>query len=254
MHTSNPALSARTFAAEHRHAHRHLMTVNGAVAKTGILTGLLVAAGTVAWIATHPEGGSQPADRSLAMLFVLGGGLGGFLVALVTCFVPRISPFTAPVYAILEGLFLGTISGLVNEKYSGIALQAGLLTAGILGLMLMAYVTGVLRATPLFTKVVVLATLGLCLFYLGTWLVRLFVGPTALDAVYGNGIYGIGFSVLVVGLAALNLILDFDTIEAGARAGAPKYMEWYAAFGLLVTLVWLYLELLRLLAKIRSND
>jgi len=252
MRTANPALAGRVFQAEAAADPRaSVMTVNGAVAKTGILAILAVIAGGLAWSLVHPTEGSMTYDPTYRLLFGMGAPIAGFLVALVTCFAPRVAPATAPVYAALEGLFLGTVSSFFDARYQGIVLQAAMLTTGTLLVMLLAYGSGLVRATRGFTLAVTAATGAVCLVYLAAFVLGFF-GVNL--GIFSAGPIGIGFSLVVVVIAALNLVLDFDVIETGARYGAPKYMEWYAAFGLMVTLVWLYLEVLRLLAKLRSND
>lgn len=252
MPTSNPALSGRIFESEALSAPRsNVMTVNGAAVKTGVLAVLAVLAGGLAWSLVHPESGSHAYDPTYRMLFGIGAPLGAFVFAIVTCFAPKASPVTAPIYATLEGLFLGTVSSFFAVKYQGIVLQAGLLTTGTLLVMLVAYASGMIRATQKFWLGVTAATGAVCLTYLAAFVLGMF-GVNL--GIFSAGPIGIGFSVVVVVIAALNLVLDFDVIESGARAGAPKYMEWYAAFGLMVTLVWLYLEILRLLAKLRSSN
>jgi len=226
------------------------MTVGGAAAKSAILTAVLVGAGAVSWTLTR--GGTSADEQFYLMLFGAGAPIAGFLVALVTIFVPRFSPVTAPLYAVLEGLFLGAVSRFVNEKYAGIVIEAAALTAGVLGAMAVLYATRWIVVTEKFRTGIIAATFGVCLAYLGAFLLNLFGVP--FPYIHDSGAISIGFSLVVVVIAALNLVLDFDLIERGARAGAPKYMEWYAAFGLLVTLVWLYLEILRLLAKLRGRD
>jgi len=246
---SNPALTATTFRAVGRaESADAAMTLNGTLVKTGILTLLLVVAGAVGWQAVR-------ADDGLWVPMFLGGCLGGLAVALLTVFVPRLAPWTAPLYAALEGLALGVLSAVTEGLFGGIVFQAVALTVGVLGVMLLLYLTRVIRPTRRFAITVVSATGAVCLFYLAALVLALFgVGVSFInEMLYGNGELGIGFSLLIVGLAALNLILDFGLIEAGVAAGAPRYMEWYGAFSLLVTLVWLYLEILRLLAKLRSR-
>jgi len=182
------------------------------------------------------------------------GGIGGFIVALVTIFKKEWSPITAPIYALLEGLVLGGISAMFELRYPGIPMQAVGLTFGTLFVLLMAYHSGLISATEKFKLGVMAATGGIAVFYLVQFVLGFFGARFA--AINGSGLLGIGFSVVVVIVAALNLILDFDFIESGVQAGAPgapKYMEWYGAFGLIVTLIWLYLEILRLLAKFSSR-
>jgi uncharacterized YccA/Bax inhibitor family protein len=244
MKTSNPALGSNTFRLPYTGVGE-TMTINGAVNKTGIL--LLCAIVTAAWswnrFVLAPEAVGLP---------LMIGGIGGFIVALVTIFKKEWSPVTAPLYALLEGLVLGSISAMYEARFHGIAIQAVGLTFGTLFALLLAYRAGVIRATEKFKLGVIAATGGIMLFYL-VELVLGFFG-VHFTSINGSGAIGIGFSVVVVIVAALNLVLDFDFIENGARSGVPKYMEWYAAFGLMVTLVWLYLEILRLLSKINSRE
>jgi len=255
MRTANPALNERAFerAATYDAQATQTMTVQGAVNKTLILLFLAFAAATFTWTRFF-EAGAQA-----AMPWLFGGLIGGLVLAMVTIFKPTAAPITAPLYALAEGLFLGAVSAWFEEMFahqlggSSIVIQAVGLTFGVLLVMLVAYTTGILRATPAFTRGVVAATGAVFLLYLVTWVLGMF-GVTALGFIHGGGAIGIGFSLFVVGLAAFNLILDFDLIEQGARQGAPKSMEWYGAFGLMVTLVWLYLEILKLLAKLRGRD
>jgi uncharacterized YccA/Bax inhibitor family protein len=183
---------------------------------------------------------------------MIGGIFGGFIVALVTIFRPNWAAITAPIYALLEGLALGGISAMFERTYPGVAIQAVGLTFGTLFVMLLAYKTGMIRATQGFKLGVIAATGGIALLYL----VEMVLGGffhIQVPAINGSGAVGIGFSLFVVIIAALNLVLDFDMIETGVQGGAPKYMEWYGAFGLMVTLIWLYLEILRLLGKMRRR-
>jgi len=172
---------------------------------------------------------------------------------MVTAFKPEWSPFTSPVYALLEGLFLGGISAIFEGLYPGIVMQAVGCTFGTMFCLLAAYRSGLIRATENFKLMVISATGGIALLYLVSMGLRLFTSYS-IPFIHEGGIWGIAFSLFVVAIAALNLVLDFDFIEKGVEAGAPKYMEWYAAFGLMVTLVWLYLEILKLLAKMRGRD
>ncbi|QEL17358.1 Bax inhibitor-1/YccA family protein [Limnoglobus roseus] len=257
MRTANPALNDRAFYTESRSMDRsNVMTVNGAVAKTGFLTALLLAAAGVSWHLIFPmgvgAGGTTDVNRDYALGLTAGGLIGGLLASLVIIFSPRSSPIAAPIYAVCEGLFLGALSGFVSGQYQGIVLQAGLLTVGVLAVMLLAYSSGVIRATEKFKLGVIAATGAICMVYLATMVLSLF--GVAVPYIHSAGPIGIGFSLVVVVIAALNLVLDFDVIEQGARASAPKYMEWYGAFGLLVTLVWLYIEILRLLIKLKNSD
>lgn len=229
------------------------MTLNGTVNKTGILLLLSVLTAVFAWtqsVVTGPDGTAMVAPG--VTIYALGGAIGGFILAMVTVFKKTWSPVTAPLYALVEGFFLGAISAVFELKYPGIVFQAVVLTFGTLGALLAAYRSGLIRATENFKLGVVAATGGIALVYLVSMGLRLFGKDIPL--IHESGLVGIGFSLFVVVIAALNLVLDFDFIESGVEAGAPKYMEWYGAFGLMVTLVWLYIEFLRLLAKLQSRD
>lgn len=229
------------------------MTLNGTVNKTGILLLLSVLTAAFAWtqsVVNGPDGTAMVAPG--VTIYALGGAIGGFILAMVTVFKKTWSPVTAPLYALVEGFFLGAISAVFELKYPGIVFQAVVLTFGTLGALLAAYRSGLIRATENFKLGVVAATGGIALVYLVSMGLRLFGKDIPL--IHESGLVGIGFSLFVVVIAALNLVLDFDFIESGVEAGAPKYMEWYGAFGLMVTLVWLYIEFLRLLAKLQSRD
>jgi len=246
MKTSNPAFKRMTSTLRTQAQDASdTMTLQGAVNKTGFLLILLAVPAIYTWNAfrADPTGTAMP----LAML----GLIGGFIVALVTIFKMTWAPFTAPLYAVLEGLCLGAISAAFDAAYHGIVIEAVGLTFGVLLAMLIAYSSGLIRPTENFKLGIVAATGGIALLYVATLLLG-FIG-VHIPYIYGNGPIGIGFSLFVVGLAALNLVLDFDLIETAVNSGAPKYMEWYGAFGILVTLIWLYLEMLRLLAKINSR-
>jgi uncharacterized YccA/Bax inhibitor family protein len=183
---------------------------------------------------------------------MLGGLIGGFICAMVTVFKKEWSPVTAPVYALLEGLVLGGVSAMFELRYPGIGIQAVSLTFGTLLVLLLAYRSGLIQVTQKFRLGVVAATGGIAVFYLLEMVLGFF--GIQFTSINGSGLIGIGFSLIVVAVAALNLVLDFDFIEQGVQSGAPKYMEWYGAFGIMVTLVWLYLEMLRLLSKLRSRN
>ncbi|MEO1840370.1 MAG: Bax inhibitor-1/YccA family protein [Pseudomonadota bacterium] len=222
------------------------MTLAGAINKTGILLVLcLVSAGYV-WNQFF-QSSEPPAVNGLMML----GLLGGLVMAIVTIFKRQWAGLTAPAYALLQGLALGGISAMFELQYPGIVIQAVGLTFGTLAMLLLAYKTGLIKPTENFRLMIVAATGGIALLYLVSFVMGFF--GSSVGFIHSNGLFGIGFSLFVVAIAALNLVLDFDFIEAGAEQGAPKYMEWYGAFSLMVTLVWLYLEILRLLAKLRSR-
>src|SRR5580658_3219317 len=246
MRTSNPALNARAFQGAGV-GEGEAMTLQGTVNKTGVLLICVIATAAWTWnIYMH----SQNPESVLPLLVI--GGIGGFIVALVTIFKKTWAPVTAPLYALLEGLLLGAISAMYDVRFHGIAIQAVSLTFGTLLVLLLAYRSGLIPVTQNFRLGIVAATGGIMVFYLLQFVLGFF--GVHFTSINGSGPIGIGFSLIVVGIAALNLVLDFDFIENGARLGAPKYMEWYGAFGLMVTLVWLYLEILRLLTKIRGRD
>jgi uncharacterized YccA/Bax inhibitor family protein len=242
--SGNPTLQADTFRGERVGFDAERMTIGGTVNKTGMALALLVIAASYVW----NRGAGDPAIGA----FVLGGTIGGFILAMVTAFKHTWAPYTVPVYAVLEGLALGAISVIFNRAYPGIVVRAVFLTFGTLAAMLTAYRTGLISVTDRFRMGVVAATGGIALFYFLGFILSFF--GVHIPLVASNGTFGILFSLFVVAIAALNLVLDFDVIDRGARQGAPKYMEWYGAFALLVTLVWLYLELLRLLTKLQSRE
>ncbi|MCL1634063.1 Bax inhibitor-1/YccA family protein [Luteimonas sp. SX5] len=222
------------------------MTLNGTVNKTGVLLLLCVLTAAFAWNQVSSEAGIANAGP-----YVWGGAIGGLILALVTTFKKTWAPITAPMYALVEGFFLGAISAMFELRFPGIVFQAVLLTFGTLFALLFAYRSGLIKATENFKLGVVAATGGIFLVYLATIVLGFF--GVNIPMIHENGIVGIGFSLFVVVIAALNLVLDFDFIENGVEQGAPKYMEWYGAFGLMVTLVWLYIEFLRLLSKLQSR-
>jgi uncharacterized YccA/Bax inhibitor family protein len=222
-------------------------TVQGTMSKTFLLLGIM--SGTALW-AWHAL-----ADSQLQLGVVPVAGIAGFVLAIVTIFKPTLAPWTSPIYAAMEGVFLGAVSQLVEmqapQLYRGIALQAVMLTAGTLLVMLFLYGSRIIRVTERLKAGIIMATGALCLFYFVSFLLMMF--GVSVPFIFSSTRIGIGFSLFVVGLAAFNLLLDFDFIEEAARRQAPKHMEWYGAFGLILTLVWLYLELLRLLQKVAAN-
>ena len=215
------------------------MTLSGTVNKTGISLLLVILSAGYVW--------GNPALHGLA----LPAAIVGFILAMVTIFKPTVGHITVPAYAVVEGVFLGVISMIFNAMYPGIVVQAVFLTFGTLGALLLAYKSGLIQATENFKLGVVAATGGIAILYLINFVMSFF--GSGMGIISSNGTMGILFSGFVVVIAALNLVLDFDFIEEGVEMGAPKYMEWYGAFGLLVTLIWLYLEILRLLAKLQSR-
>lgn len=253
MRSGNPVLKDSTFldlsSGVSYPGKAGTMTLNGTVNKTGMLLLMTVLTAAFAWSQTMtPTGEVAPG----AMIYLWGGAIGGLVLALVTTFKKEWSPVTAPLYALVEGFFLGSISAIYNAQFQGIVLQAVMLTFGIMFALLFAYRSGLIKATENFKLGVAAATGGIMLIYLATIVLGLF--GINIPYIHESGLIGIGFSLFVVVIASLNLVLDFDFIESGVEAGAPKYMEWFGAFGLMVTLVWLYLELLRLLSKLQSRD
>jgi uncharacterized YccA/Bax inhibitor family protein len=252
MRTSNPALSGDAFRGDAIGYGGETMTISGAVNKTGILVVLCVATAAWTWNRFFGAAAASPAEAMQSVaLPVMIGGIGGFIVAMVTIFKKQWSAITAPIYALLEGLVLGGVSALLEMRFHGIAIQAVALTLGVLIAMLVAYRTGLIKVTDKLRLGIVAATGGIAVFYFLQFILGFF--GIHFTTIKGATPIGIGFSVLVVAIAALNLVLDFDLIENGARYGAPKYMEWYSAFALMITLVWLYFEILRLLSKIRER-
>ena len=213
-----------------------VMTLDGAVNKTGILLALCVGGAYFGW--------NSPG-------LVMPSILIGFVIALFTIFRPKNSPYTAPAYAAIEGVALGGITMIFESQYPGIGIQAIGLTFGILASLLFCYKSGIIKPDENFRLMVFSGTMGIMILYLVNFVMSFF--GNSIGFIHSNGLFGIGFSLFVVAIASLNLVLDFDFIEEGAEKGMPKYLEWYAAFSLMVTLIWLYLEILRLLAKIRSR-
>ena len=246
LRSGNPALTKNTFS-NFTVDVTQKMTLEGTVNKTIISLLILMIFASYTWRTWAPENGAT-------LMYI--GMFGGFILALITIFKPTLSPITVPIYAALKGLSLGIISRIYDSYigYPGIVEQAIFLTFGILGCLLFAYKTRIIKPTENFKLGVFAATGGIFLVYLGGFIYSIFTGETFGVMNPQNGsLISIGFSFFVVIIASLNLVLDFDFIEEGAEKGAPKYMEWYGAFGLLVTLIWLYLEILRLLAKLYSR-
>ena len=239
MRSGNPALSSKTFI-NTTNVGAEKMTIEGTVNKTAMSLLLLLATASYTWMNPSP---------GLMML----GFIGGFIMAIVTIFKKTWAPYTVSGYALLEGLALGGVSRIFEENYPGIASQAIFLTFGILAALLLAYKTGVIKPTENFKLGVFAATGGIFIMYFISFIMSIFGSGMSIMNPNNASMMSIGFSLFVVVIASLNLVLDFDFIEEGAERGAPKYMEWYGAFGLLVTLIWLYLEILRLLAKLQSR-
>ena len=238
LRSGNPVLSKSTFTNTGSISEK--MTINGTVNKTAISLLLLVGTGYLTFSSINPA-------------LLIGCGIGGFIVAIITVFKKEWAPITVPIYAILEGGLLGGISFMYNSLYDGIVTNAIFLTVGILLSLLTAYRSGFIKATENFKLGIFAATGGIAIVYLINFVMGFFGSSMGVMQIDNSSPMSRGFSVIVVIIAALNLVLDFDFIEEGAEKGAPKYMEWYGAFGLLVTLIWLYLEILRLLAKLNSR-
>ena len=251
MRTSNPALNEKVFSSTR--SVGETMTISGAVNKTFFLLVLVVFAALYTWnlFYTQLSQAGPEAAAQAVMPWMMTGLLAGLVVALVTIFKKTWAPATAPAYAVLEGLALGGISAFFEIQFPGIVIQAVALTLGTLLALLMAYKSGLVRATENFRLGVVAATGGIMIVYIISLVGQMFFS-WQMPFIHDSGPIGIVFSLFVVVVAALNLVLDFDFIERG-HGSAPKYMEWFAAFGLVVTLVWLYLEILRLLSKLRSK-
>jgi uncharacterized YccA/Bax inhibitor family protein len=251
LRSHNPVLRDKIF--RNLPATGEPMTLNGTLVRTGLLLVLMLITGTWTW--THfmgaVAGGDLAAGVAAVQPFFWGGMIVGFILAIASAFKPNWTPVTAPLYALAEGTFLGAVSAMFEVRYHGIVLQAVMASIGVLVVMLFLYRSGVIKVTQKFRMGVFAATGGIMLLYLVQWGITAFTGSGGMSFVFGGGTFGILFSIFVVCIAALNLVLDFDLIERARDAGAPKYMEWYCAFALMVTLVWLYLELLRLLANTR---
>jgi len=238
LRSGNPVLSKKTF--DNTISSDNKMTIEGTVNKTAISLFLLVGAGYLTF-------------NTINLVLLIGCGIGGFILAIITVYKKEWAPITVPIYAVLEGGMLGGISYMYNSLYDGIVTNAILLTVAILVSLLIAYRSGYIKATENFKLGIFAATGGIAIVYLINFFMGFFGSGLGVMSVNNASPISIGFSIVVVIIAALNLVLDFDFIEEGAEKGAPKYMEWYGAFGLLVTLIWLYLEILRLLAKLNSR-
>ncbi len=258
MKSGNPVLQPKYFSSADTLVYgrsEELMTVGGTVSKALTLGILLMISAAFVWTRSFQAAGwgdEAIFNPHAAAPWIMLGAFGGLIVALATTFKPNWSPYTAPIYAVLEGLFLGGISAQFEVRFPGIVMPAVMLTMGTLAAMLLAYKAELIRVTDRFRSVLIAATGGIALVYLLSMILGFF--HVEIPLIHGNGIMGIGFSLVVVGIAALNLVLDFEFIEQSSRRRAPKYMEWYGAFALMVTLVWLYLEFLRLLSKLNSRN
>lgn len=251
--SSNPAFRTQAFENFNVASGAEVMTLNGTINKSLLGFLLLILGAFFTWSKFNSV--IDPAEGvSLIYPYLLGGGIAGFILGLVTIFKREWSPYTVPVYAVLEGLFLGGLSSIVEAKFAGqgIVLRAVALTFGVFFMMLFLYRSNIIKVTQKFQMGVIAATGGIALVYVVSFIFSLF--GIRFGFLYGSSLMSIGISLFVVVIAALNLVLDFDFIDRGSKANIPKYMEWYGAFGLMVTLVWLYLEILRLLSKIASRN
>ncbi|MEK8024003.1 MAG: Bax inhibitor-1/YccA family protein [Candidatus Hydrogenedentota bacterium] len=246
IRSGNPALNADVFRALSPSRVDETMTLQGTVNKSFILLFCILATATPTWWLFYHGGGGA------STLLLMAGAIGGLILALVTIFKKTWAPVTAPLYALAEGCVLGGISAVFEAAYAGIVIQAVMLTFGVLFALLAAYTSGWIRATENFKLGLVAATGGIFLVYMTSMILSFF--GMSIPYIHQSGAIGIGFSLVVVVIAALNLVMDFDFIEQGAENNAPKYMEWYGAFGLMVTLIWLYMEILHLLSKLRGRD
>ena len=221
------------------------MTTSGVAGKAVILLAVVLFSAAVTW--------QQFATGNLDMMMpaMLIGGIGGFVVGMIASFKPQTAPWSAPIYASLQGIFLGAVSAMYNLRFAGLPQQAVLLTFGVAASVFLLYRFNILRATEGFRRMMLAAMIGIALFYLGSMLLSLF--GVSISFLTSSSKLAIGINLATAGVAALNLVLDFDRIEQGVRAGAPKQLEWFAAFGLMVTLIWLYLELLRLLSRLQGR-
>ncbi len=239
--SANPALNKKTFASYYQTGTSDkAMTIEGTVNKTAILLGCVLLTAYYAW--------TNPSMNSLWPL----GAIGGLILAFITIFKKEWAGITAPLYALCEGLFLGGISLMFESRFPGIVMNAVMLTFGTLGALLLAYRSGLIKVTENFKLGIVAATGGIFFLYLSSWIMGMF--GIRMSFLHNSSLLSIGISFVIVIIAALNLVLDFDFIEHGAEVGAPKFMEWYGAFGLMVTLIWLYIEILHLLSKLQSRD
>ncbi len=241
IRSANPALNKKTFAAlGQTAASGQAMTIEGTVNKTVILMGCLLFTAFYSW--THPQ----------AVVLMPVGIVGGLILAIITVMKKELAGITAPLYALFEGLALGSLSIYFEMRFPGIVMNAVVLTFGTLITLLLAYRSGLIKATENFKLGVTAATGGIFFLYMISFVMGFF--GVRMSFLHDSSLLSIGISFGVVIIAALNLVLDFDFIEQGAEYGAPKYMEWYGAFGLMVTLIWLYIEILHLLAKLRGRD
>ena len=238
--SGNPVLTSNAFNVSSDSSD--VMTINGTVTKTFLSVCLVVISGYYSWI-----------NISITNTLMLPCVLIGLGLGIITIYRKHLSPITVPIYAVIQGIFLGAISYTFNSLYDGIVITAISYTLSILFVMLTLYRTGIIKPTENFKLGVAAGTGGIALIYFGNLIMSFFGTGLSIMDINNASIYSIGFSLVVIVMASLNLVVDFDFIEEGSEKGAPKYMEWFGAFGLLVTLIWLYLEILRLLAKLNSR-
>jgi len=248
--SSNPVFKERVFTRDYT-SNSDVMTVNGTMNKTALMLLLVVAGAIFTWNKAAIGSGTEINMSAIAPWMAIGG-IGGFITVLVTVFRPQSSGISAPIYAVFEGLFLGGISAFFEMQYPGLVMRAVALTLAVFAAMLFLYRSGMIKVTNKLMMGIFAATAGIALIYFVSFIAGMF--GANLGFMYGNSNISIGFSLVVVAVAALNLVLDFAFIERASDEGAPKYMEWYGAFGLMVTLIWLYLEILRLLSKLASRN
>lgn len=242
---STPVLNENTFNQGYVTTDSMPMTIDGTILKTVLLMAILLVAGAFSWNA-YTTG-----QTMMAQGLMFGGLIVGFILAMIISFKPTAAPFLSPIYAACEGLALGSVSCMFEASYSGIVLQAIALSLAAMLSMLFLYTSRIIKVDNKLRAGIIIATFSIAIVYLASWILSFF--GKSVPYIHGSGMIGIGFSLLVVGVASFNLLLDFDIIERGVQSYAPKYMEWYGGFALLVTLVWLYFEILKLLSKFASR-
>ncbi|MGF7141518.1 Bax inhibitor-1/YccA family protein [Roseimarinus sediminis] len=252
--TSNPLFGRNTYGRAQVAYGEERMTLNGTINKTALVILFVFASAFYVWQKFYEiyDPALPGAATSKITPFLAIGGIGGFIVAIIASFSPKRSGFLTPVYAILEGMFLGGLSAMFEAQFPGLVMKAVALTFMVFMSMLLVYRQRIIKVTGKFRRGMMAALMGLMFFYLASWVAGMF--GANVSYLSGGGSFGLIFSLIVTGISAFSLLLDFDFIEKGAAAGAPKYMEWYSVFGLLVSLVWLYVNLLRLLSIFASRD
>lgn len=247
MRQFNPVMNAKVLDGQQGQSALGQMTLTGTIQKTGILLGLLMISATYSW-SQMVALGDQAAV--VAQKYILISAIVGFGVALMTIFMKQYAGFLAPLYALIQGFLLGALSMVFESMFPGIVFQAVLGTFGVLAAMLFLYQNRIIRVTDKFRSIVITATFAVAFTYLISIVLSFF--GISVGFIHSNGLMGIGFSLVVIGIASMNLLLDFDMIEK-YNGRVPKYMEWFCAFGIMVTLIWLYMEILRLLAKLHRR-